>query len=121
MALVNSIVAEAEVAHAPAKVRQIFEETFDPESILDTSIEIEELADAYMAAAVVPPKYVDDAMHVAMATVHGVQLIVSWNFKHLVNLRREDAFNAVNSLRGWPLVRIVSPKEIIHAAPDLPD
>jgi hypothetical protein len=46
---------------------------------------------------------------------------VSWNFKHLVNVRREEAFNAVNLLRGWPLVRIVSPKEIIHAEPELPD
>jgi hypothetical protein len=69
----------------------------------------------------VSPKYVDDALHVAMATVHGVLLIVSWNFKHLVNVRREEAFNAVNILRGWPLVRIVSPKEIIHADPDSPD
>jgi hypothetical protein len=40
---------------------------------------------------------------------------VSWNFKHLVNIRREDGFNAVNVLRGRPQVRIVSPKEIIYA------
>jgi predicted nucleic acid-binding protein len=119
--LLTSIVAEAEVAHAPAKVRQVFAETFGPGSILDTCVEVEDLADAYMAAAVVPPKYVDDAMHVAMATVHGVLLIVSWNFKHLVNVRREDAFNAVNVLRGWPLVCIVSPNEIIHADPNSPD
>jgi hypothetical protein len=50
-----------------------------------------------------------------MATVHGVRLIVSWNFKHLVNVRREDGFNAVNILHGWPPVRIISPKEIIYA------
>ena len=55
-----------------------------------------------------------------MATVHNIRLVVSWNFKHLVNVRREDAFNAVNILRGWPLVRIVSPKEIIYAKPEQP-
>jgi hypothetical protein len=47
-----------------------------------------------------------------------IRLIVSWNFRHLVNVRREDGFNAVNLLEGWPPIRIVSPKEIIYAEPD---
>jgi hypothetical protein len=113
--LVTSIVAEAELKKAPANVRDVFAATFNAGNILDTSTEIEELANAYLAAGVVPPKYADDALHVAMATVHGVRLVVSWNFKHLVNVRREDGFNAVNLLQGWPPVRIVSPKEIIYA------
>lgn len=113
--LVTSIVAEAEIKNAPPNVRKLFADTFDASNILDTSAEIEELAEAYMQAAVVPPRFADDALHVAMATVHGIRLIVSWNFKHLVNVRREDGFNAVNVLRGWPIVRIVSPKEIIYA------
>ncbi len=82
--------------------------------------EIEKLARAYLAANVVTAKFVDDALHVAMASVHGIRLIVSWNFKHLVNVRREDGFNAVNLVEGWPPVRIVSPKEIIYAEPDEP-
>ena len=113
--LVTSIVAEAELKNAPANVREVFASTFDAASILDTSLEIEELGNAYLAAAVVPIKFADDTLHVAMATVHGVRLIVSWNFKHLVNVRREDGFNAVNILHGWPPIRIVSPKEIIYA------
>ncbi len=88
---------------------------------LDTSAEIEELASAYVAARVVSPGFTDDALHVAMATVHGVHFVVSWNFKHLVNVRREDGFNAVNLLQGWPPVRIVSPKEIIHADEEQPE
>lgn len=114
--LVPSVVAEAELKQAPANVRQIFDETFGASNILDTRTEAEELAAAYLAAAVVPLKHADGALHVAIATMHGVRLIVSWNFKHLVNVLREDGFNAVNLLRGWPPVRIVSPKEIIHAA-----
>ena len=116
--LVTSIIAEAELKNAPANVREVFAQTFEAGSILDTSSEIEELAEAYLAAAVVSPKFADDALHVAMATVHGVRFIVSWNFQHLVNVRREDRFNAVNTLRGWPPVRIVSPREIIYAGPD---
>jgi len=119
--LVTSIVAEAELKNAPANVRDLFAATFDASNILDTSTEIEDLAQAYLAAGVVPPKFADDALHVAMATVHGVRLVVSWNFKHLVNVRREDGFNAVNLLQGWPAVRIVSPKEIIHAHDKQPE
>jgi hypothetical protein len=99
-------------------VRSLFASTFDATNILDTSAEIEELAAAYLAARVVPPKYADDALHLAMAAVYGIRLVVSWNFKHLVNVRREDGFNAVNVLHGRPLVRIVRPKEIIHAESD---
>ena len=73
-----------------------------------------------LAAGVVTPRFVDDALHVAMASVHGIRLIVSWNFKHLVNVRREDGLNAVNLLEGGPPIRIVSPKEIIYAEPDEP-
>lgn len=112
--------AEREVQKAPEEVRKHFAACFDASNILDTSHEIERLAKAYLAAEVVTPKFVDDALHVAMASVHGIRLIVSWNFKHLVNVRREDGFNAVNLLEGWPPIRIVSPKEIIHAQSDEP-
>ena len=49
-----------------------------------------------------------------MATVHEIGVVVSWNFQHLVNLRREAGFNGVNLLRGFSPVRIVSPLELIH-------
>lgn len=118
--LLTSIVAEREVQNAPEEVRQHFADYFDASNILDTSAEIERLAEAYLATDVVTCKFMDDALLVAMASVHGIRLIVSWNFKHLVNVRREDGFNAVNLLEGWPSIRIVSPKEIIYAEPDCP-
>lgn len=111
----TSIVAEREIQNALDNVRQIFSETFDSSNTLDTSPEVEQLAEAYIAARIVTPKYIDDALHVAMASVHGILLIVSWNFRHLVNIHREDAFNAVNLLHGWPPVRIVNPKELVYA------
>ena len=118
--LLTSIVAEREVQNAPEEVRRHFAASFDATNILDTSEEIQMLAQAYLSANVVTPKFVDDALHIAMASVHGIRLIVSWNFKHLVNVRREDGFNAVNLLEGWPPIRIISPKEIIYAEPDEP-
>ena len=112
--LLTSIVAEREVQNAPEEVRRHFAASFGAASILDTNEEIEQLAESYLAAEVVTRKFADDALHVAMASVHGIRLIVSWNFKHLVNVRREDGFNAVNLLAGWPPIRIISPSEIIY-------
>ena len=113
--LAASVVTAREVMGAPACVQQHFASTFtDPTQIHELTAEAESLAQAYLAAGVVTPKYADDARHVAIATVHGLNVIVSWNFHHLANLRREAGFNAVNLLQGYAQVRILSPLELIH-------
>jgi hypothetical protein len=82
--------------------------------VLDINGEMEDLAAAYMAQKVVPTGYADDAQHVAVCSVARLDYLVSWNFKHLANVRRESGFNAVNVLQGYPLVRIVAPTFLIH-------
>ncbi len=95
--LVTSIVAERELQSAPKEVRRLFAETFcDASHLLAESEEIETLAEAYLSAGVVTRKYADDARHVAIATAQGIRYLVSWNFRHLANVRRETGFNAVN-------------------------
>ncbi len=71
------------------------------------------LRDAYLRAGVVTPKYADDALHVAQATLARVDVIVSWNFKHLVNPTRIRMFNGVNLAQGYGLVVIMTPSEVI--------
>jgi hypothetical protein len=107
-----SILVETELRRAPPRVQNLFAQTFDPADLLPLSDEADELAELYMKQKVVPAKYVDDARHVAIAVTQAVPYIVSWNFKHLVNVRREAGFNAVNVLHGYPSVRIVSPLEL---------
>ena len=67
-----------------------------------------------MAASVVPARFGDDAMHVAVATCKGIGLVVSWNFKHLASLHRNERFNAVNRLHGRPPIRIVTPSVLLN-------
>lgn len=75
--------------------------------------EVVRLADAYMRHELVPVRKRDDALHVAYATVFGMDVLLSWNFKHLANLRREARFTAVNHGLGyWRSPRIVSPLEV---------
>jgi predicted nucleic acid-binding protein len=114
--LVTSIITERELQAAPPAVRELFEDTFrQADELLAVTVEAETLAHEYLKARVVSERYADDALHVAVCTVHRINFLVSWNFRHLVNVQREAGFNAVNLLQGYPMLSIVNPKEIIHA------
>ena len=111
---VTSRLVFQEITHAPERVRELMRDTFTPEDVLERSAEAEELAQAYLAQKVVPAAYDDDARHVAICTIARIEYLVSWNFKHLANVRRESGFNAVNLLQGYPPLRILSPTSLIH-------
>ncbi len=68
---------------------------------LEPSAASEELAEAYLHAGVIPAKKQDDARHVAIATVAGLEIVVSWNHRHMANERKRTLFNAVNRLAGY--------------------
>ncbi|MDP4200278.1 MAG: PIN domain-containing protein [Bacteroidota bacterium] len=76
-----SAVTEEELSNAPDPVRTLLDE-FDDEQIirLVETPAVLALSDAYMTAKVVPVKFKDDASHIAYATVHGADVVVSWNF-----------------------------------------
>ena len=76
--------------------------------------EAETLAQRYLDEDVVGPQHLVDAQHIAIATVERVDVVVSWNFKHIVNLDRIHGFNAVNLKAGYQLLEIRSPAEVIH-------
>jgi predicted nucleic acid-binding protein len=75
--------------------------------------ESERLRDAYLKAGVVGPRHAADAEHIALATVSRADLLVSWNFKHIVHWDKIRGFNAVNLREGYPPIEIRSPQEII--------
>jgi predicted nucleic acid-binding protein len=79
----------------------------------DSRAEIEQLAKVYILQKVIPAGKLEDALHVAYATVHQMDILLSWNFKHLANVRREALIVAVNQEAGYryPL-RLLSPLEV---------
>ena len=111
---VSSVLVDQETARAPKPVRALMRTTFAPAEMLPMTAEALELAAHYLAQKVVPLNYTDDARHVAMCSVARIDYLVSWNFKHLANVRRESGFNAVNLLQGYPALRIVAPTFLIH-------
>lgn len=111
---VSSVVVDQEIARAPEPVRALMHVTFAAADLLPMTTEALELAGHYLAQRVVPAGYADDARHVAVCSVARLDYLVSWNFKHLANVRRESGFSAVNMLQGYPSVRIVAPTFLIH-------
>ena len=110
---VISNVVQEELERAPAEVRRLLSEI--RATPLELVVEDEEsrgLFVQYLELGIVPARYRNDLRHVAVATVAGVDALVSWNFRHLVNVRTRRAVHAVNLRLGYPLIEIVSPEEI---------
>lgn len=111
---VTSQVVIEEVLGAPPEVRELMYRYFPMKDVLARSEATARLAQAYLARKVVPPDCSNDAWHVAMCSASRLDCLVSWNFKHLTNVRREAGFNEVNRLQGYPPMRIVAPTFLIH-------
>lgn len=111
--LVLSSLTVQELAAAPAEVRSRLATV--PESHIETlqlDTEARELAEAYVLAGVLTPRMRADAQHIAIATVARVDVLVSWNFRHIVNLQRIHGFNSVNLRQGYPMIEIRTPREV---------
>jgi hypothetical protein len=110
--VVSAIVAD-ELAGAPERVRRLFDEMLPLAELMPISDEVITLQEACLDAKIVTPKWAEDAMHVALATVARCELIVSWNFEHIVRFHKIPRYNAVNALQGYPAIAIHSPLEVM--------
>ena len=102
-----------ELMPAPEQVLMVLRDL--PQHCVETvasSDETETLAKAYIEAGALGEGSYMDALHVATATVAGADLILSWNFKHIVCYDRIQIFNGVNSLHGYRALDIRSPLEM---------
>jgi len=111
--LVISVTIQEEIAAAPEPVRELFQEFAQAAQIVDVSPDARALQRAYMINGIVPAKYETDALHVALATVARCDAIVSWNFKHIVQMNRIRQYNAVNQLPGYNAIAIHTPREVL--------
>jgi len=114
MILVVSDLMAAEVRRAPNPVQSIFDGLpFNSTELVERSAESERLRDLYLEEKVVGPGSMDDAHHVAIATVERVDMVVSWNFQHIVHFDKIRGFNAVNLREGYAPIEIRSPREVV--------
>jgi hypothetical protein len=112
---VVSDLLDLELTAAPINVRELlYRYSSDKfERILLTEEAIK-LADTYISEKVVGKASLEDCRHIALATINRVDVLASWNFKHIVNLDRIKGYNSVNYKLGYPMIEIRSPKDLLH-------
>ena len=117
--LVVSTTVAAEVAVAYESVQRQYEDflLLEPE-ILEVTEQAIALAEAYQQREILTPKYYTDGLHIAVATVAQVDVLVSWNFKHIVHFNKIRLFNAVNLEMGYKPIQIYSPREVTSYGAD---
>jgi hypothetical protein len=112
--IVYSSVTEDELIDAPKQVRNLLSKI--PKEC-KTKIELSEeavmLGDTYIKENVVGKTSREDCFHIALATIYKADILVSWNFKHIVNVLKIRGYNAVNIKLGYATIDIRSPKEIV--------
>jgi hypothetical protein len=80
---------------------------------IELTQETMDLADKYISEKVVGRTSLEDCRHIALATINRVDVLASWNFKHIVNLDRIKGYNSVNLKLGYPTIEIRTPQELV--------
>lgn len=112
--LVLSRVVRDELEEAPTDVRSFFEDIRRRCETVDVTDEAVVLQQAYLQAGVVGRNWEADALHVAVATVSGCRLLVSWNFRHIVHFDKIPVHNGVNLAQGYGSLAIHTSREVIQ-------
>lgn len=112
---VYSDLSLVELRNAPDNVKKFFQTiSSDKMEYVPVTEEAFILADKYIQEKVVGKTSLDDCRHIATATIHKADYLVSWNFKHIVNVFRIRGYNSVNLKNGYIQLDIRSPKEIVY-------
>ncbi len=110
--LISDLVVR-EVRHTPDQVRrQAIEDLLRQFTVVPIDDEMRALASRYLQSGVFVPTAGADALHVAACTVVGADLVVNWNFQHMVKVRTIQRVNSVNLDLGYRPIDIRSPLEL---------
>ncbi len=116
---VVSDLLDLELLNAPENVKELLQkyssDKFERVELTEESIQ---LADAYVDWKVVGKTSLEDCRHIALATINKVDVLASWNFKHIVNLARIKGYNSINLRLGYAIIEIRSPKDLLNYEDD---
>lgn len=117
--LVVSDLLDLELLNAPPQVKELLlKYSADKFERIELTLEAIQLAEIYITEKVVGKTSLEDCRHIALATVNKVDVLASWNFKHIVNLDRIKGYNSVNLRFGYSIIEIRSPKDLIKYGDD---
>ncbi|HVE61344.1 MAG TPA: type II toxin-antitoxin system VapC family toxin [Chitinophagaceae bacterium] len=112
--LLFSTVTQDELENAPTPVQEFVRRLkVEFTEFLDLSEEAIELATKYITEKVVGPTSYADCLHIALATIHRADFLISWNFKHIVNIQKIMGYNSINIKSGYKQLEIRSPRDLM--------
>ena len=110
--LLFSTVTQDELENAPEKVRNLVQSIrTENTEFIEITDEAVELATKYITEKVVGQTSYADCLHIALATINRADFLISWNFKHIVNVQRISGYNSINIKNGYKQLEIRSPRE----------
>ena len=109
-----STVTQDELEEAPERVQNLVKSLkVDQTEFIEETDEAVDLANEYITEKVVGKTSFADCLHIALATIYRADILVSWNFKHIVNINRIRGYNSVNIKNGYKELEIRSPRELM--------
>lgn len=107
------VVAEIDKAQQPKRtdLKNLMDNYQPLELEMDESVE--ELSEKYLSANIVPARYENDVFHIAYAVAHDMDVVVSWNMKHIVKLKTRMEINGINRIYGYKEIELCTPEEVI--------
>ena len=113
--LIVSEILTSELENAPERVKNLLNKIPEEQiQRVDVNPESKELAKSYISEMVVGKTSYADCLHIALATLSSADILVSWNFKHIVNIDRIRGYNSVNFKLGYKMIEIYSPLQLIN-------
>ncbi len=112
--LLFSTVTQEELTPAPENVKKFVENLkVENTEFLETNEEVVDLAAQYILEKVVGQTSLPDCLHIALATINRADFLISWNFKHIVNVQRIQGYNSINIKNGYKQLEIRSPRDFM--------
>ncbi|MBI3587461.1 MAG: PIN domain protein [Ignavibacteriales bacterium] len=111
--IISNITAK-EIQSAPPYILEVYEDLREIAEFIELNEEAVQLSESYLKEGKFSKRMLADTLHIAIATVNKVDIVVSWNFRDIVNLNKIVIYNAVNLKLGYHQIEIRNPKEILH-------
>jgi predicted nucleic acid-binding protein len=113
--IIHSNITEQELENAPKNIKSSVKQLPDNTTeYVKSDLETANLAKKYIEEGVVGATSYVDCLHIALATKHNANILISWNFKHIVNVVRIVGYNSVNISQGYKAIDIRSPRELMN-------
>jgi predicted nucleic acid-binding protein len=110
--ILYSTVTQEELENAPERIKDLVKKIkVEQTEFIETTDESFDLASEYITEKVVGKTSFADCLHIALATINRADFLISWNFKHIVNIERIRGYNSINIKNGYKQLEIRSPRE----------